>query len=384
MIIQRLAALQLLWLYGLFCLLLRSPFENIESIQVLVLRLFDYLLLLLNQFGKLVFLLLVQCFVDIFGVVEHFVLYGVLLLFLLDFFFALARRFTILLFIVLFVGRLLLLLIFLVLLCLPRPLLFLSPQFLQLRLLFVLLSVDIEEIVLIRSLTTCFKSLFGKRHALLVIFVVDRLASLILCQYLGHKAAWELFRHVVGLVGAVRIDEYVLIEVLIVEVLKHHRASLESFLFLLLDLLSVLELRESLFVLLSFLHILLDFDALLQKDSGGNLRIREQFPEVFELRDALELTFHILLGVVGLHIRIAIAFFDRVPYLFAAEAPLLLQVLGGIVVLLVVIFVIDFVLHLVLLNFTSFLIFANLGAAPPVEGFWVVRAAVDVTTPVEV
>ena len=198
------------------------------------------------------------------------------------------------------------------------------------------------------------------------------------------KAAGELLSFLFWLLCAVWIDENVLVEVAIVEVLKHHGTSLEGLLLLLLYSLVVLPGGQASLDFLASLLIFPNLDALLQEDGRRNLGVREQFTEVFQLGHSLELGLHVLLVIDGLHVRVALALLDGMADLLAAEAALLLQVLLRAVVLLVIVFVIGLVLHLVLLNLAAFLVLADLGAAPPIECLGVVRPAVRVATPVEV
>jgi hypothetical protein len=123
--------------------------------------------------------------VDVLRIVKYFILERVVLLLLflqVVVAFAVDRRLAVLLVFGLFVSGLLLFLLLFLLLLLELPLSLLpQPLLLQLlRLLFFLLRVDVEQVMSVGSLATRFESLLRKGHGLLVVLVVDGLASRIL------------------------------------------------------------------------------------------------------------------------------------------------------------------------------------------------------------
>ena len=94
--------------------------------------------------------------------------------------------------------------------------------------------------MLVGALTAGLEALFGERHLLLVVVVVDGLAFLVFGEDLGDEAAGEGLVFVVDCVGSLRVDEDVLVVVLVVEVFEHHGTSFKCFCLLLLDYLVVL------------------------------------------------------------------------------------------------------------------------------------------------
>lgn len=183
------------------------------------------------------------------------------------------------------------------------------------------------------------------------------------------------------LICSVRINEDVLVEVLIVEILESHCTSLECFLFLLFDGLLVSLGGQSKLVILCLLVEPLHFDAFLQEDGCGDLSVGEQFSEVLELSDSLEFRFDVLFG---LHVGVTLTLVDRVANHFAALTPLVFEILLRIVILLIVIFIVHFVLYLVFLNLATLLILSFFATAPPEQCFGVILTPMNMATPVEV
>lgn len=233
----------------------------------------------------------------------------------------------------------------------------------------------------VRALAGSLESFFGQGHRLLVIFIVDRLASLVLGEHLRHEPSWELLLFLFRLISPLWVNEYIFVEVLIVEILKSHCTSLESFLLLLFNCLFVRLSCQARLILLCPLQELFYFNTLLQENGRGDLSIWEQLPEVLQLSDPLELGFDVLFG---LHVRVTLALVNRVANHLAALAPLVLQILLRIIILLVIIFIVDFVLDLVLLDLATLLILSFFAAAPPEQRLRVVLTPVDVATPVEI